>query len=96
MESVVELFCHVDDFCQVFEPYGTHCLLQSGQKHRRRARRLCLSEIMTILIHFHQSHYRDFKAYYCQYVRRQLQAEFPGLVSYQRFVEYKSRPVLQV
>ena len=88
MESVVELFCHVDDFCQVFEPHWTRFLLQSGRKHRRRARRLCLSEIMTILIHFHQSHYRNFKAYYGRYVRRYLQADFPNLVSYQRFVEY--------
>ena len=88
MESVVELFCHVDDFCQVFEPQWHQFLLQSGQKHRRRARRLCLSEIMTILIHFHQSHYRNFKAYYGRYVRRYLHADFPTLVSYQRFVEY--------
>lgn len=88
MESVVELFCHVDDFCQVFEPHWHHFLLHSGRRNRRRARRLCLSEIMTILIHFHQSHYRNFKAYYGRYVQRQLRSAFPGLVSYQRFVEY--------
>jgi hypothetical protein len=43
---------------------------------------------MTVLIHFHQSHYRDFKAYYTDYVLKRLQREFPGLVSYTRFVEY--------
>jgi hypothetical protein len=43
---------------------------------------------MTILIHFHQSHYRDFKAYYRDYVQERLQREFPGLVSYTRFVEF--------
>jgi transposase len=42
---------------------------------------------MTIIIHFHQSHYRDFKAYYTQYVMIHLRSEFPGLVSYTRFVE---------
>ena len=31
---------------------------------RVRAAQLSPSEIMTILIHFHQSHYRTFKAYY--------------------------------
>ena len=41
---------------------------------------------MTILIHFHQSHYRDFKAFYLQHVLPHLHAEFPGLVSYSRFV----------
>lgn len=55
---------------------------------RQRDRRLSISEIMTILIHFHQSHYRDFKAYYTDYVLERLQKEFPGLVSYTRFVEY--------
>ena len=29
-----------------------------------------------ILIHFHQSHYRTFKAYYTEYVQPRLSAEF--------------------
>jgi hypothetical protein len=41
---------------------------------------------MTILIHFHQSHYRTFKAYYTDYVQQHLSSEFPRLVSYSRFV----------
>lgn len=43
---------------------------------------------MTILIAFHQSHYRDFKAYYLEHVLKSWHAEFPGLVGYTRFVEY--------
>jgi len=43
---------------------------------------------VTILIHFHQSHYRHFKAYYTEYVLERLKGEFPGLVSYTRFVEF--------
>jgi hypothetical protein len=35
------------------------------------------SEIMTILIHFHQSHYRTFKAYYTEHVQVCLASEFP-------------------
>jgi len=42
--------------------------------------------VMTILIHFHQSHYRTFKAYYTEYVQVHLRKEFPRLISYQRFV----------
>ena len=45
------------------------------------------SESMTILIHFHQSHYRTCKAYYTEYILIHRQPEFPGLVSYNRFVE---------
>jgi len=37
-----------------------------------------MSEIMTILIHFHQSNYRNF---YLEHVVTHLRNEFPGLVS---------------
>lgn len=84
--SLVELFCHVDDFCKVFEPVYRAELKAAGLCTRWRTGQLCLSEVMTILIAFHQSHYRDFKAYYLQHVCRYQRGEFPGLVSYPRFV----------
>ena len=46
---------------------------------------------MTIMIHFHQSHYRDFKAFYLTYVTKHLAKEFPELVSYTRFNELMQR-----
>ena len=88
MESLVELFVHVDDFCQIYLPKLEQHLLESGAIRRRRARSLSMSEVMTILIHFHQSHYRNFKAYYCEHVLQHLRSEFPGLVSYTRFVDF--------
>lgn len=88
MDSLLELFCDVDDFCQEFLPIWNRQLLASGEKQRNRERSLTISEIMTILIAFHQSHYRDFKAYYCGQVLKHWRAEFPGLVSYNRFVEF--------
>jgi transposase len=88
MESLVELFCDVDDFCQVFLPVWKQQLLASGAVQRQRDRQLTLSEIMTLVILFHQSHYRNFKAFYGDYVLKHLRAEFPGLVSYTRFVEF--------
>jgi hypothetical protein len=60
----------------------------STTKRRNRARELALSEIMTILILFHQSHYRTFKAFYTEQVCIDLRSEFPRLVSYTRFVEF--------
>ena len=86
--SVLELFCDVDDFCRSFEPLWHQQSLESGSKQRNRARDLALSEIMTILILFHQSHYRTFKAFYTEQVCVELRADFPGLVSYTRFVEF--------
>ena len=88
MDSLLELFVNVDDFCQVFLPQLEQQMLTSGAIKRRRTRSLSVSEVMTILIHFHQSHYRNFKAYYCEHVVPHLHQEFPGLVSYTRFVDF--------
>ena len=88
MESLLELFVHVDDFCQAFLPKLQQHLLSSGTIKRHRERSLSISEVMTILIHFHQSHYRNFKAYYCEHVLPHLRSEFPNLVSYTRFVDF--------
>ena len=83
--SLLEMFCDVDDFWLRFEPQLKASQLQAG-KQRERAGQLCPSEVMTILIHFHQSHSRTFKAYYTEYVQVHLTGEFSRLVSYTRFV----------
>ena len=82
--SVEDGFGDVDDFCRLFLPHWHRQQLQDGERKRRRGCRLALSEIMTILIHFHQSHYRDFKAYYVFHVCRHLADAFPNRLSYHR------------
>ena len=94
MNSLLELFCDVDDFCQSFVPGWQTQLLLAGEIQRQRNRSLSISEIITC--HFHQSHYRDFKAYYTEYVLERLRNEFPNLVSYTRFVEFISSVLLPV
>lgn len=91
--SLLELFCDVDDFMLSFELQWKANQLQAG-KQRERAGQLCPSEVMTILIHFHQSHYRTFKAYYLEHVQVHLTSEFPHLVSYPRFVALIPRMML--
>ncbi|HEY9764505.1 MAG TPA: IS982 family transposase [Trichocoleus sp.] len=88
MLSLESLFCHVDDFCQWFEPLWQQQQLGDSHQRRKRSRRLCLSEVMTILIAFHQSAYRNFKWFYTQLVCRYWRNAFPGLVSYNRSVEW--------
>jgi hypothetical protein len=61
--SLLELLVDFDDFCQIFIPKWNQQLLTDGSKKRIREGLLSLSEIMTIIIHFHQSRYRDFKNY---------------------------------
>ena len=82
------LFYRVDNFCQAFEPRWQQQLLTHQLQTRQRSRQLCLSEIMTILIGFHQQGYRTFKDYYLKHVCCHWRAAFPGLVSYPRFVSW--------
>lgn len=85
--NILPVFCDIDDFCQFFEPLWKQRLLASGERRRNRAGCLCLSEVMTIIVLFHTSSYRNFKAFYLEHVLKHYAGAFPHLVSYQRFVE---------
>lgn len=87
MEKIDEIYCDVDDFCNVFIPEWEKVLIESGKRKRRRKGRMSSSEIMTIIILFHRSHYRDFKNFYLCYVHTHLKEAFPLLLSYTRFLE---------
>jgi len=92
--SLLERFVSVDEFWQQFAPLWQRELLAQGSVRRQRATRLHPSEIMTLIIWFHQSGYRTFKAYYMQEVLAHLGGEFPHLVSYPRLVEFMGRMVV--
>jgi hypothetical protein len=91
--SLLELFCDVDDFWKRMEQERQQALpAYVGQKRREPG--LCASEIMTILIHFHQTGYRCFKRYYQKYVLKHLRGAFPRAMSYSRFVRLIPRVVV--
>ena len=92
--DILPLFFEIDEFCQVFEPLWRKRLLADGLKKRCRRRSLSLSEVMTILVLFHQSGYRNLKQFYLEFVGVHLRAEFPALVSYNRFVEFERDALL--
>lgn len=77
------LFVDVDDFW--FDVQET--FHQDGKPHRRRNAQLSDSEIITILIAFQTRNYRTFK-YFDSYLQRHHNQDFPGLLSYNRFVEW--------
>ena len=54
--SIRKLFCHVDGFCQWLATWENAKLIGVARK-RGPAPRLSLSEVMPVLIHFHQSLY---------------------------------------
>ena len=85
-DTLLTLFCLVDDFCVQFYPYWQKQLITSGIKKRQRNSQMTPSEMMTLFIHFQQSRFRDFKSYYLLYVRVHLKQEFPNTLSYTRFV----------
>lgn len=86
VEQLIPIFCDVDDFCKGYEAYCTQNLLMDKQRIIPKTS-MSLSEIMTIVICFHLSHYRTFKWYYKDYVCVILREYFPRLVSYNRFIE---------
>ncbi|MBS9780237.1 MAG: IS982 family transposase [Moraxellaceae bacterium] len=95
MENLLELYCHIDDYCQLHETQIKQHLLEFKQTNsRNRPCSISLSEIMTILVLFHQLRFRYFKVYYNQYVKLFLKREFPNLPSYNRFIELVPRVIL--
>lgn len=91
MDNLTELYCLMDDFCKEFEPEFRARLLTDGKCKRRRASSLSLSELMTLVVLFHQIRYRQFKAFYLNHVCAHLRNEFPNLPSYNRCVELLPR-----
>jgi len=87
------LFCCLDDFCQLYETAARRKLLPApGQ--RRRAGKLCLSEMMFIMALFHVSEFKHFKAFYIYGIAHKHRDCFGELPSYPRFVELMPRLLL--
>lgn len=85
--NITELYCDVDDFCQIFLPAWQNTRLPGSPRKRQRAFTMSPAEVMTLLILFQSSSYRNFKHYYTHYVPGVLKNEFPNRVSYTRFIE---------
>jgi hypothetical protein len=68
--DILPVFYDIDDFCLFFEPRWQQQLMTSQSRQHRRASSLCLSEVMTIIVLFHASSYRNFKSYYTEQVMK--------------------------
>jgi Transposase DDE domain len=91
MNSLTETFCLIDNFCKSFEGEWKNSLLTHGTLKRIRQTGISLSEIMTLVVFFHQGGHRHFKRYYLDYICDFFQGAFPNLPSYQRFIELMQR-----
>ena len=79
------LYTFVDDFCMAFEPWYERQVLTEDKPKRRRRGQLKLSEVITILLAYHQSGMVCFQYFYFDLIRNGRHL-FPHLVSYSRFV----------
>lgn len=96
MDKLLETFCFVDDVCLAVDASLARYNTQLPANPRGPKPKLTTSEIVFILILFHQSSYRTFKAFYNEHVRAHMQAEFPHLVSYTRFVALQANVLLHL
>lgn len=91
-DKVTEIFVLVDDFCIDFETeIKKHLIENPSNRIRDRKSNLSDSEIMSLLILFHYGQFSNFKSFYTYYALVHLKDLFPGLVSYNRFVELQKR-----
>ncbi|UOG30161.1 IS982 family transposase [Leptospira noguchii] len=85
--DLTEIFCAIDDYCTQQKINWNVKILSPVVRKRNRKFQLSLSEVATIVVYFHLSHYREFKNYYLIEIKKNLKSEFPKAVSYNRFVE---------
>lgn len=91
-DKVTELFCMADDFCKFFDAMMKKYTLKSDNKRAyNRNSTMSKSEIMLIMILFHDSGYRCLKHFYVEKVCKHLRHLFPKVVSYNRFVELEKQ-----
>ena len=85
MHDLTTLFCSVDDFWETFKKDWEEHKIGSGKPKRGPKAKFSISEMLTIVILFHQSNYRTFKHFY-HFVTIYLKKYFPKIISYCRFV----------
>lgn len=78
------IFTIVDDFCKIYQDWISHKLLSSG-KQRIREGKLSLSESLSIMIFYHFSPYKNFKAYYQHFIINN--SLFKNPPCYERFIQ---------
>ena len=97
--QLTRIFCQVDDFCKELNQYQRANLLPDLTRNAgSRGQKCCLSdsEMMTILVFFQSSCFRNFKHFYIDFLCRYWKKEFPNLPSYNRFIEIMNRVIFHL
>ena len=88
--DITALYCCLDDFCKVFEAWEAHRLIPSPTT-RQRCGKLSRAEMLFIVVLFHLSPYKHFKAFYLYGIGHQHRSCFGDLPHYDRFVSLMPR-----
>lgn len=91
--DIVTLFCEIDDFYKVYEQVSRKRQIGANRVRNRKSQ-LSPAEVMTILVLYHESGYKNLKSFYLREIGLHRRKEFPQLVSYNRFVELQRRCVM--
>lgn len=76
--NTTALFCCLDDFCKVYEQWERGKVIPApGRRHRPG--KLCLSEMLFIMVLFHVSPFKDFKHFYIHGVEREYRCLFAAI-----------------
>ena len=88
--DITALYCCLDDFCKLFEAWEAHRLIPS-QTTRQRAGKLSRAEMLFIMVLFHLSAFKHFKAFYRYGVGQQYRDCFGAIPHYDRFISLMPR-----
>jgi IS5 family transposase len=88
--DITALYCCLDDFCKAFEDWEAHQLIPSPTA-RQRSGKLSRAEMLFIVVLFHLSPFKHFKAFYLYGIGCQHRACFGDLPHYDRFVSLMPR-----
>jgi Transposase DDE domain len=88
--DITALYCCLDDFCKLLADWEAHRLLPSEQT-RQRPGKLSRAEMLLIVVLFHLSPFKHFKAFYCYGIGQQYRAYFGDLPHYDRFISLMPR-----
>lgn len=94
IHQLISIFVEMDEFCKELDCYSEHYFLSGPTKHKRGPDcGVVISEIMTILVMFQKSRFRDFRNFYTGYLRFFYRQDFPKAPCYQRFISLIKRAI---
>jgi len=93
--EIIKIFFYVDEFCKQFIPVWNKYLIGNREIKRIRKDVLSYSEIITILILYHNSKTKNFKEFYNNWLyNKLLKNYFPNIPCYDRFLVLQRKAVI--